>query len=340
MHIISFLKENMTRLGYVVILFLFFSCEGPRIEQGLTPPNEIPEPPYSKPIWHPSGQIIGFNHRPIKEIHYGEYDYQTHYIYDNDSIGFWLIDTDGANQRRVLPYILQTPSWSPNGKWIAFSQEAQIHLMPFDGEKFDTLSIIQITSEGRNYYPAWSFDGNKIAFSESICYDTLTCGIWIYNLLSGQAQIIGKYGYSTDWHPFSDSLVYLRNAINNKGEDIGDSIWLYDFSDKTTYFLKFISDPNYNNKYIKYSPDGKYLTFISALSTGEGIQLFRINADGSNLTQLTTEGCTGFSWSPDGEIVYVNFDYSITESKGTLWIMDSDGNNKQQLTYNSFNVIQ
>lgn len=83
------------------------------------------------------------------------------------------------------------------------------------------------------------------------------------------------------------------------------------------------------------------IAFISILDNGEGMQLFKINSDGQGLTKLTSDGCIQFSWSPDGKIVYVNFDeYRIDETKGTLWTMNADGSNKQPLTYNRFEVFE
>ena len=80
---------------------------------------------------------------------------------------------------------------------------------------------------------------------------------------------------------------------------------------------------------------------MSALNTGEGEQLFKINSDGTGLTKLTTDGCIQFSWSPQGKIVYVNYNYKdIDKTKGTLWIMDADGNNKKNLTYNIFKTVK
>ena len=299
--------------------------------------------PYDDPVWHPSGGIIGFNHRPIKEIRYIDgYDcpHQASYIFENDSIGFWLINADGTNQRRVLPYMLDSPAWSPDGNWIAFSYGAQICIMPFDGEQFDTAAIIQLTFEGRNFFPSWCPDGELIAFNESVCNGPIACGIWIYNISSKQQELVNLYGNYPNWHPFRDSLIFRTNALDNKGFDIGDSLWIYNSASGTKHFFKFISQPNYDNRYLRYSPNGEFIAFVSVLSNGSGMQLFVIKDDGSGLKQLSTDGCESYSWSPEGEIVYLNFDGSrIDDTKGTLWIMDSEGNNKHQLTRNIFKLI-
>ncbi|MBA4411028.1 MAG: hypothetical protein Q8S54_14780 [Bacteroidota bacterium] len=331
-------------LRFCIISIVLFSCNDDSGKSNCPPYDIVPESPYNDPVWHPSGNIIGFNHKPIKEIHYPNgYDCprQAVYEYDNDSAGFWLINSDGTNQRRILPYILTTPAWSPDGKWIAFSKGAQICIMSFDGTQFDTTTIVQLTTEGRNFLPAWSRNGDKIAFNESICDKTIKCGIWIFGFEARAQTNINIYGNYPSWHPSSDSLIYVTNAINEKGTDVGDSIWIYINPLKVKHLLKYVALPNYDNRNLRYSPTGTIIAFISSLSTGGGMQLYTINSDGSGLKQLTTDGCKNFSWSPEGKIVYLNFDNSrIDKTKGTLWIMNADGTNKRQLTYNNFQIIQ
>lgn len=341
-HFYPIFSDIKPKFFIVVFLFLItFSCSDD--ERGCPPFDDIPSSPYDDPIWHPSGDVIGFNHIPVKEIRYSygyECPWQATYNYEEDSIGFWLINADGTNQRRILPYTLTTPAWSPDGKWIAFSQYAQIFKMPFDGNQFDTTAIEQLTFEGSNFFPAWSPDGEWIAYNVSICNEIKPCGIWILHINSEEQKQIGNYGNYPSWHPFNDSLIFLTNVIDPKGNDLGDSIWIYNTISNTNLQFKYIALPNYDTRLLQYSPSGRKIAFISVLNSGGGPQLYTINSDGSNLIQLTTSGVHNFSWSPDGEIVYLNFDYSIDETKGTLWVMDADGNNNRQLTHNNFKIIE
>jgi len=57
--------------------------------------------------------------------------------------------------------------------------------------------------------------------------------------------------------------------------------------------------------------------------------------EGSFYTQLTMSGATLVSFSKDGRMVYVNSNYDgINEEKGTLWVIDQQGGNVRQLTFN------
>ena len=72
--------------------------------------------------------------------------------------GVALAGTSGAAGN---PIDDAAPSWSPNGKTIAFARGERIYLMGADGRHPHAL----ITSPGvRDADPAWSPDGTRIAF--------------------------------------------------------------------------------------------------------------------------------------------------------------------------------
>lgn len=330
--------------NFVCFLFLLacFSCRKASNEPGKCHcPNFdfVLSSPYTDPVCHPSDSIIGFNLIPIKEIDY-TYGYdcplQANYVYAIDSLGFWLINTDGTNQRRVLPYLLQTPEWSPDGKWIAFSKGAQICIMPFDGQHFDTTAIVQLTMQGSNFFPAWSPDGEWITYDSNQNSPTGLNFIWkIKKDGTEKKQIAYTPQKGETRMPYwgkNSIIVHLRYIDNNNPE-----IFLMDSAGES---ITQITNNNNSKETPKYSPGGIQIGFISALSTGDGIQLYTMKADGSDVRQLTTGGCLSYSWLPDGRIVYQNFDYSrIDSGKGALWIMDIDGTNKHQLTYNRFKIV-
>jgi Tol biopolymer transport system component len=325
----------------IFLLFLFISCENNESEtEGCPMFDIVPSSPYNDPIWHPSGEIIGFNHIPIKEIHYTygfDCPHQATYIYDKDSAGFWLINADGTNQRRVLSYTLTTPAWSSNGDWIAFSQGAQIFKMPFDGNQFDTTAIEQLTFEGRNFFPTWSPDGEWIAYDSDVDSPT---------------------GLKFIWKMKSNGLSKKRIAFTPNDGETRMPFWGNDFKIVHIRYVGigsseiFEMDSSGNNiiritenedmdQYPKYSPHDKFICYISQSQSSDGTQLWRFDNKENEFKQLTTSGALNFSWSPGGKIVYLKFDYSrIDETKGTLWVMDADRNNKQQLTYNNFQIIQ
>src|SRR4051812_43984178 len=84
------------------------------------------------------------------------------------------------------------------------------------------------------------------------------------------------------------------------------------------------------------SPDGKKLVFISMLSSRE--QLFTMNADGSNIVQLTRDDADHEdpAWSPDGtKIAFV----LITKDHHSIAVMGADGRNVEVLKPPEHNTI-
>lgn len=84
------------------------------------------------------------------------------------------------------------------------------------------------------------------------------------------------------------------------------------------------------------SPDGKKLVFISAISGKE--QLFTMNANGSNIAQLTHDDADHEdpAWSPDGtKIAFV----LITKERTSIAVMNIDGSNVDVLTPKGQNTI-
>jgi hypothetical protein len=100
---------------FFILQFSFFNlnCNNNPINDGGKPPcggidpGIVPAPAYDSLIWHPSGKLIGFNHTPLARITYpyGEGCWGEQH-FNRDSTGFWLINSDGTNMRRIFPYTL------------------------------------------------------------------------------------------------------------------------------------------------------------------------------------------------------------------------------------------
>lgn len=330
--------KSVGRILLLLIVIAFVTCSKENKEEtcNCPPYSLIPSSPYDHPIWHPSGKIIGFNHRPIVEIdYYNGFDcpLQAGYIYDEDATGFWLINTDGTNSHKILPYELQTPTWSYDGKWIAFVKNAQIFKMPFDGDKFDTTQIVQLTFEGRNFFPTWSPDGKWIAYDSDVESDAGLKFIWkMKSDGSRKKRIAYTPTLGETRAPFwgvNNLIIHYRYIAIGSPE-----IFTMDTSGRN---INRVTENDNREQYPAFSKLKEKIAYISQSKSTGKVGLWMI---GNGDEQLLTPEATKFSWSPDEKhIVYLYYDYyRIDETKGSLWILNTESLNKNQLTFNDFNV--
>jgi Tol biopolymer transport system component len=223
------MKDKLLTILSALILLLTACRKNHNTNVGCIIPAIVPFQPFSDPVWHPKGQLLGFNHTPLVSISANGTAPCTWYYYagNRDSTGFYLMNKAGTGFRRVTDFTLSAPAWSPDGKWIAFSLGPNIYKMPFDGNTFDTTQIVQLTTNGGNFFPSWT------ANSDTVYYDSNNDspeGTSFYSIWKMDSNGSGKTGISnTGRQPFvgSDNRVYyvgLQSEIYSISKDGSDQL--------------------------------------------------------------------------------------------------------------------
>lgn len=133
-------------------------------------PAIVPFQPYSDPVWHPNGQLIGFNYTPLAGVGINGTAPCIWYSYfpKSDSTGFYIMNKDGSGHKRITTYNIYAPAWSPDGNWIAFNLGANIYKMRYSANGFDTNNLIQLTTIGANFFPSWSANSDTLYFDSNV----------------------------------------------------------------------------------------------------------------------------------------------------------------------------
>lgn len=316
------------RLFLLLFLFPVFlleisSCKKTSAPQCGINTGYIPIYPFQNPVWHPNGNLVGFNLSPISGTSKNGTPPCEYYsdMIKPDSVGFYIMNKDGTGFKRIFNFYLLTPAWSPDGNWLAFSYNAQVYKIRFTGLGIDSSSLVQLTDSSQNFFPCWTAD------SDSLFYDsnkgTNGQGYYTWKMASNGS---GKTGFpNTGRQPLvgGDGRVYFVGpqneiySINKDGSDQKQITYTGNSEGKTN--LRFYNNNLYylNEGWIYRTPVTNYLP--------------------QKLFQCVDEGDYGYDISRLGEFVYTIAEYPLPGIKfGTLWTADIDGKNKSQLTYNHF----
>lgn len=242
-----------------------------------------------------------------------------------------LINPDGQYFTKVTKnsYHDFCPDWSPDGGMIALEKEQNgnldIYVMNADGS-----GPVQMTFDpADDYHPDWSPDGSKIAFTSERDGDQ---EIFVLDIESGQvtqltyndagdmrpcwsadgAQLLFNSHRDGNWEiykmdEYGNNQVRLTNTAMNEmfpqwspdNTKIAFSDWnppkygdIY-VMDEYGNVLQLTTDPAVDED-AAWSPDGSQIVFQS---TRDGnFEIYVMNADGSNQTNITNRPNTGEYW--------------------------------------------
>lgn len=207
-----------------------------------------------------------------------------------------------------------SPSWSPEGKRIAFARrlgdDAGIYIMDGDGD-----NARQLTNGRHDTEPAWSPDGRTIAFVRG----TDGGPIFVVDVDGGRLRRVTRNAGdgSPAWSPDGSKLAFTRRGGG------ATSILTVRRSGRNP---KLVVADGYDPA---WSPDGRRLAFARGL-------VYTSNADGMHERRISApesyEGASDKSptWSPDGRtIAFVR--YSGSWGNDSVYLVDSDGGGQRTL---------
>ncbi len=216
-----------------------------------------------------------------------------------------------------------TPTFSPDGKWIAFSSNRSgnwaIYVMDVEGK-----TTTQVTGgNGQDLHPTFSPDGRWLAYC-SMNPRSGAWELWVTSLETGQRRLIGP-GLFPVWSPDTTVNRIAYQRARQRGSQLY-SLWTLDLVDgEARRVTEIAAAANAAIVSPAWSPDGSKLTFTTLLlDSAEGPQqeLWVIGVDGTNRQRLTGGPGTNLGpwWGVDNRVYFV----SDRSGRECIWSVRAD----------------
>jgi Tol biopolymer transport system component len=215
------------------------------------------------------------------------------------------------------------PSWSPDGKSIAFTSfrngRGDIYVMNSSGSGERRLT----TNPLHDDLATWSPDGKRIAFASN---RDGNFDIYVINTDgTGETRLTTdpEDDFSPTWSPDGQRIAFRSNRDDNGEIYVMNS----DGSAQTRVTFNPASD---------HSPSWGANDQIAFVSTRQGTGIYVMNPDGSGVRRVTTPAPNRNeykpSWSPDGSKLAFQGDRDVPAGNTEIYVMNADGTGQKRLT--------
>jgi len=246
----------------------------------------------SQPDWSPDGRRIAF--RRIDGI--GRPD---------ERVDIYVVGADGRGLRNLtrasctgLCSANEEPSWSPNGKRIAFvrtvGRVVGIFVMDANGANVRRLTQRRGTSFTEDHAPAWSPDGKRIALV-SVNVTVKPAGastLYVIDADGSHPRAVQSlpHGWpaagAPSWSPDGKRILYSTYCwFGTCGQrPTGAQLFSVGLDGKSPRQLTRVSGNALGGR---WSPDGKKIVFVRNARAGPTGEVYTMSADGAGLRRVS-----------------------------------------------------
>ncbi len=279
------------------------------------------------------------NYGPLTFSNDGSYIYYPVLTKDAPKGALYQIPVLGGTPKKILDNINGSISFAPDGEQFVFvrnvaKDETALFIAKLTGEERQ-LALRRKPDFFTPVGPAWSPDGKFIACAIGTLSGKRVADLFLISVENGtQKQISTQPWRNIDrlaW--LSDNSGLIAPAVVPNGQEGGQIFFFPSAGGKAFRITNDLND--YGG--VSLAADSKTLATMQ-FDVRRNIWIVP-DGDTSNARSLTEnlpDSYRFISWTPDQKIIYT----STMSGSRTIWVMDSDGSNRKQLTSSSSEDVQ
>ena len=204
---------------------------------------------------------------------------------------------------------------SPDGKYLAYSDKTGVYVRLIStGEQHSLVAKVSDVSS-----LTWFPDGSKLLGSWAT-EPSARKSLWALSILGGKARQMTDEGWAASVSPDGSQIVFLKSA---EFGEMGQEIWLMRANGADP--RKLMSFPEGAFALPVWSPDGRWIAYLKFRREVDPhdiwIEVFNL-AEGTKKVVLSDPSLEawGFTWLPDGRLVYAMDEPPPTQHSSNLWV--------------------
>lgn len=245
--------------------------------------------------------------------------------YRNNTTNIFIKDLarQGGSTQRTNRLAVLDFSYSPDGKYICFSETRGRNNQIFQTDASSGYVCRQITTGDQDYSPVYSGDMKHLFFART---EANGASIWSFN---PQDNFLSSYAAGMNPCPLATEPAFVCARQNAGGRS---ELWKVNYQTGVEECL--LSDPVRSFTSPVVSPDGRWVLFVGdSHIEAPGVSywntdLFVCRIDGSGFAQLTYHAADDLSpvWSGDGRYIYFISQRGDADGTANIWRMNFQHN--------------